>query len=278
MEVLGLFSLTDRELGVLDVAARLGRPKSTVSRWLSAMGRAGFLERDAESGRYRLSLLLAALGEVARQTTTLQRSARPALGWLAERTGETANLTVLVGTEAVNVEVADSPRPVMHVGWIGRRLPVHATASGKVLVAHASETVVSRVFAVGLERFTAETITGERAFRAELERVRTRGYATVWGEMEPDLAAVAAPVRDHSGEVVAAIAIGGPVSRCPRRRLDVLAADVLEASDGLSRLMGFGAVGVRPRAAVRPTTTSRRSAESAAPDAPPSPARTRTRA
>jgi DNA-binding IclR family transcriptional regulator len=246
MEVLALFSLTQRELGVLEVAALLRRPKSTVSRWLSAMERAGFLERDLESSRYRLSLRLAALGEVARQTTTLQRSARPALSSLAERTGETANLTVLIGLEAVNVEVADSPRPVMHIGWVGRRLPVHATASGKVLLAHAGDAVIASVLAGGLERFTAKTITDAGDFRTELELVRTRGYATVWAEMETDLAAVAAPVRDHRGVVVAAIAIGGPVSRCPRRHLDTLALDVLEAGHELSEKMGYRAALASP--------------------------------
>jgi DNA-binding IclR family transcriptional regulator len=241
MEVLSLFSLTRRELGVVEVAESLGRPKSTVSRWLAAMERAGFLERDAESSRYRLSLRLAALGEIARQTTTLQRLARPSLGWLAERTGETANLTVLVGLEAVNVEVADSPRPVMHIGWIGRRLPVHATASGKALLAHADGALVTALLARGLERFTPDTITDGDALRAELELVRARGYATVWAELEPDLAAVAAPVRDHRGVVVAAIAIGGPVSRCPRQQLATLASHVVEAGHELSGKMGYRA-------------------------------------
>jgi DNA-binding IclR family transcriptional regulator len=279
MEVLGLFSLAHRELGVLDVATRLRRPKSTVSRWLAEMDHAGFLERDADSGRYRLSLRLAALGELARQTTTLQRSARPALSGLAEQTGETANLTVLIGTEAMNIEVADSPQPVMHVGWIGRRLPVHATASGKVLLAHAGEATLARILTPGLERFTPRTITSARAIRAELERVRTRGYATVWGEMEPDLAAVAAPVRDHRGEVVAAIAIGGPVSRCPQARLEALAVDVRAASDALSRTMGYTTADVAPAPGRRPAATSpsRRSAGTAAAAGPSSPARTRTR-
>jgi DNA-binding IclR family transcriptional regulator len=241
MEVLSLFSLRRRELGVVEVAEILGRPKSTVSRWLGAMDRAGFLERDSDSSRYRLSLRLATLGEVARQTTTLQRTARPLLSWLAEQTGETANLTVLVGLEAVNVEVADSPRPVMHIGWIGRRLPVHATASGKALLAHAGDAIVTDVLAGGLAQFTPETITDGDALRAELELVRARGYATVWAELEPDLAAVAVPIRDHRGMVVAAIAIGGPVSRCPRQQLDTLALQVLEAGHELSEKMGYRA-------------------------------------
>ncbi|MEP6733299.1 MAG: IclR family transcriptional regulator [bacterium] len=239
MDVLALFSHEDRELGVVEVSHLLSRPKSTVSRWLSAMERADFLERSAESGRYRLSLRLAALGEVARQTTNLQRSARPSLSWLAALTGETANLTVLVGTMAVNVEVADSPRPVMHVGWVGRRLPVHATASGKVLLAHADASTLAGVLTTGLQRYTDETIADVDALLADLELVRARGYATVWGEMESDLAAVATPVRDHRGIVVAAIAIGGPVSRCPRERLDTLALHVLAAGNDLSEKMGY---------------------------------------
>jgi DNA-binding IclR family transcriptional regulator len=238
MEVLELFTRARRELGVTEVAHALDRPKSTVSRWLAAMERADFLERDGDSGRYRVSLRLAALGEVARQTTTLQRLARPYLIALAERTGETANLTVLVGIEAVNVEVADSPRPVMHIGWVGRRLPVHATASGKVLLAHAGEAIVAAALAGGLARITPETITDAAMLRAELELVRERGYATVWAELERDLAAVAAPVRDHRGVVVAAIAIGGPVSRCAREQLLALAAHVMTAAHELSEMMG----------------------------------------
>jgi len=239
MEVLELFAAERRELGVTEVAGALERPKSTVSRWLAAMERADFLERDGDSGRYRVSLRLAALGEVARQTTSLQRSARPYLARLASVTGETANLTLLVGTEAVNVEGADSPRPVMHVGWIGRRMPLHATASGKVLLAYADNALISTALGGRLRQLTPKTITSARALRAELERVRARGYATVWAELEPDLAAVAAPVRNHRGDVVAALALAGPVSRCDRQRLPSLAEHVVEAATGLSRKMGW---------------------------------------
>jgi DNA-binding IclR family transcriptional regulator len=239
MEVLALFSLEKRELGVLEVSDALARPKSTVSRWLAAMERADLLDRDPETARYRLSLRLTALGDVARHSTSLQRSARPALNWLAQRTGETANLTLLVGVEAVNVEVADSPRPVMHVGWVGRRMPVHATASGKVLLAHADDSTIAAVLGAPLQRFTRETITSASEFNAHLETVRRRGYATVWAELESDLAAVAAPVRDYTGVVVAAIAIGGPVSRCARSPRDSLATDVVSAARTVSETMGY---------------------------------------
>ncbi len=239
MEVLEVFSSTQRELGVVEVSELLHRPKSTVSRWLTGMEDAGFLERDPDSSRFRLSLRLTALGDVARHTTSLQRLARPTLSALALTTGETANLTVLVGLEAVNIEVADSPRPVMHIGWVGRRLPVHATAAGKALLAYADKSTVSAVLRRGLEEFTPHTITRSSVLRAELSRVQARGYATVFAELEPDLAAVGAPVRDHRGVVVAAIAIGGPISRCPRRELSTLAVHVLEAGQALSARLGY---------------------------------------
>lgn len=239
MTVLGLFSPTRREVGVVEVAELLGKPKSTISRWLADMEDAGFLHRDSENGRYRLSLRLAALGELARHSTSLQRTARPHLEWLADETGETSNLTVLIGSEAINVDVIDSPRPIMHVGWVGRRLPCHATASGKVLLAWARQEAVSAVLARGLDRLTPETITDVSTFTAELARVRSRGYATAWGELESDLAAVAAPVRDHRGEIVAALAIGAPVSRVPRDQLDACAAPVRRAAEAVSAQMGW---------------------------------------
>ncbi len=239
MTVLGLFSPTRREVGVVEVAELLGKPKSTISRWLSDMEDAGFLDRDPDNGRYRLSLRLAALGELARHSTSLQRTARPHLEWLTEETGETSNLTVLIRMEAINVDVIDSPRPIMHVGWVGRRLPCHATASGKVLLAWASPDTLAGVLGRGLERLTPETIVDVTAFNAELVRVRARGYATAWAELEPDLAAVGAPVRDHRGTVVAALAIGAPVSRIPRDQLESCAAPVRRAADAVSAQMGW---------------------------------------
>src|SRR5262245_22722095 len=94
MEVLDLYSAERRELGVMETAQLLDRPKSTTSRWLAEMEQAGFLERESTTGRYRISMRLAALGELARQSTSVQRLARPALEALTAATGETSNLVV----------------------------------------------------------------------------------------------------------------------------------------------------------------------------------------
>lgn len=238
MAVLDLFSFERRELGVLEVARLLGRPKSTISRWLSAMEGAGYLFRDEATARYRISMRLAALGELARQVTTLQREARPVLERLASATGETSNLAILDGAEAVNVEVAVSPRPIMHVGWIGRRLPLHVSASGKALLAWRSITDVKRLLPEVLESHTSRTITDRGALLSDLALARERGYTIAWAELELDMVAAGAPVRDHRGEVVGALAISAPISRVTRDQLGELAALVVAAARDLSTRLG----------------------------------------
>jgi DNA-binding IclR family transcriptional regulator len=239
MAVLDLFSFERRELGVLEVARLLGRPKSTISRWLSAMEGAGYLVRDGATARYRISMRLAALGELARQVTSLQREARPVLEWLSRATGETSNLAVLDGAEAVNVEAAVSPRPIMHVGWIGRRLPLHVSAAGKALLAWRSPAEVERLLPEVLERRTSRTMTDRVALLADLAQARARGYTIAWAELELDMVAAGAPVRDHRGEVVGALAIAAPISRVTREQLGELAGLVVEAARDLSSRLGY---------------------------------------
>lgn len=241
MAVLELFSPTRREIGVIEAADLLGRPKSTVSRWLAAAADAGFLDRDPDSGRYRLSMRLAVLGELARNSTSLQRLARAELQRLTAVTGETSDLSVLLDGEALNVEAVESPRPILHVGWVGRRLPCHATAAGKALLAWRDEAEVRRLLPRRLPRLASRTITDMDDFLRELARVRERGYSTAWRELEDDLAAVGAPVRDHTGRVVGALAISAPVSRVPLKALASYGKPVLTAALSLSEQLGYKA-------------------------------------
>jgi len=239
MEVLQLFTPKRKEIGVTEAAELLRRPKSTTSRWLSAMEEAGFLDRDADSGRYRVSMRVAAVGEMARQATSLQRRARPALERLTAATGETSNLVVLVGREAVNIEAVESPHPVMHMGSVGRRFPPHASAAGKSLLAWAPEEEVLASVGTPLARLTPATITSMERLLEELAGVRERGYAVNWRELEEHLVAVGAPVRNHRGEVVAAVSISAPVSRMNRETLPEVGRHVVEAARALSADLGW---------------------------------------
>lgn len=244
MQVLRLFSPDRPELGVTEVSDLLGRPKSSVSRLLRSMAEAGFLERDSVGGRYRLTLELAALGETAREATPLQRLAQPVLEGLTAATGETSNLVVLEGGEGVNVSGVQSRRTVRHIGVLGRRLPLHATAAGKALVAWMTPKERARLPGWGcFPPLTPRTLRDAAALEAELQRVRARGWASAWGELEPELAAVAAPVRDHRGEVAGALVISAPISRVPEEALPGLGATLMGAARGLSRTLGYREAG-----------------------------------
>ncbi len=241
MSVLELFSPKQREIGVVDAANQLKLSKGTLSRWLSAMEAAGFLDRDPISLRYRLSARLAVIGDLARDSTSLQRLATAELQWLATTTGETANLAVLVGAEAMNLSAVESPRPNMHPGWVGRRLPVHATAAGKSLLAWHSTAELKRLLPASFPKLAARSITSVDAFLDELATVREQGYSVAWAEMEDDLAAVGAPVRNHTGLVIGALTIGAPISRVPADRLELCSAAVLKAANSLSEQLGYRA-------------------------------------
>ena len=239
MEVLRLFSPERTELGVTEAASLLDRPKSSISRLMTRMAEAGYLDRGGEAGRYRISMHLAALGELARQGTSLQQVARGALEELTRVTGETSNLVVRDRDAAVNVEGVASTRPIRHVGVLGRRLPFHATAAGKALLAWLDPSELDPILAQGRRGLTPATITGEQPLREELLRVRQRGWATAWGEMEPDLAAAAAPVRNHRGEVVAAIVLSVPMSRVAPDSLEERARQAADAALQVSRGLGW---------------------------------------
>ncbi len=238
MEVLHLFTPSRKDIGVVEAADLLHRPKSTVSRWLSAMESAGFLDRAVESGRYRVAMRLAAVGEMAKQATPLQRTARHALERLTAATGETSNLVVLVGAEGVNVEAIESPQPIMHMGSVGRRFPLHASAACKALLAWRPDSEILSLLQLPLARCTPATITSPELLLRDLADVRERGYAVNWMELEDDLVAVGAPVRDHRSDVVAAISISAPASRVPRDVLPAIGAHVVDAARALSRSLG----------------------------------------
>ncbi len=239
MTVLELFSPSLRELGVVDAARRLAVGKGTMSRWLAAMEDAGFVDRDPVSLRYRLSTRVAVLGELARDASSLQRLAIAELQWLVSETGETANLAVLVGGEVMNVSAVESPRPIMHTGWVGRRLPCHATASGKALLAWKDTTDVRRLLPGKLPKLAERTITRMDDFLAQLGDIRANGYSVACSELEDDLAAVAAPVRDHTGLVVGALSIGAPISRVLPDHLSVCAEAAMHAARSLSSQLGY---------------------------------------
>jgi DNA-binding IclR family transcriptional regulator len=227
------------ELGVSELGRRLGVHKATASRLVATLARAGLLERDPLSGRFRLGFGLIRLAGAAMSGLDLVRTARPIMEDLSELSAETVNLGVLSGDSVVNIDQITGGSAIVSVNWVGRRTPLHCTSSGKVLLAFMSDRDRERILSRRLERHTARTITDAGALRKQLREVRANGHARTVGELEEGLNAVAAPVRHTSGEVVAALSVSGPAFRMRAVDLPRVAKLTADAAAAISRRLGF---------------------------------------
>ena len=226
------------EAGVTELARRLGLHKSTASRLLATLEKRGLVEQDEESGKYRLGLVVIRLANRAERTLDLRSIAMPELDRLARATRETTGLGVLDGDQLLTVAQADGPNLVAVGDWTGRLVPLHSVAGGKVLLASLPEREILRLVRRGLDRFTDRTITDLEPLLEELARVRRRGYATAFGEYDTGLNAIAAPVHDARGQVIAAVDVWGPAFRVTPRRVPELAQQVREAAGAISVRLG----------------------------------------
>ncbi len=247
LRVLDCFSATDRELGVSELARRLGVGKSTVHRLCTTLAAGGALDHNPETGRYRLGLRLYELGALVGVHLDLHEAASPALNDVRNRTGETVQLAVLDGREVVYVERLESSHTVRLFGRVGHRNSAHCTSTGKVLLAHLPEAELDALLdGWVLESRTPYTITDHAALRQALAEVRHRGWGENANEVEMGVASVAAPIRDASGAVVAALSVAGPAMRLDGGSLRRFAGVVVEAAEAVSRRLGYrGSPGAR---------------------------------
>jgi DNA-binding IclR family transcriptional regulator len=216
-----------RPLAVGELAALSQLPKSTTSRLVGSLERHGLVQRTTDGRLLRAGPVLV---RYARQDSQqgLVAAAEPMLDLLVGATGETINLAVPSPLGADHLAQRDGEHFVGVTNWVGRRVPHHVAANGKVFMAYGAVGVPDR-----LERFTAHTIVDRDELEVDLARVCARGYATAVDELELGLAAMAAPVRGAGGQVVAALSISGPVPRLTQERIARLAPLLTEQADRL---------------------------------------------
>ncbi|MCL4371329.1 MAG: IclR family transcriptional regulator [Chloroflexi bacterium] len=241
ISILKAFSIQEPELGVNELSRRVGLHKSTVSRLLSTLEHAALVERNPVTDKFCLGVGLIPLAGLVISHADVRRAARAPLRWLAETTEETINLAVLDGEQVINVEQIPSSRLVKNIGWVGRRSPLHCTSTGKVLLAHMPEGKVDSVLAGPLTSFTPSTITDPIRLREELTKIRDGGFAVGHEELEEGLNAVAAPVRDYEGRVVAAVSVSGPSYRVSPDRFPALSGLAKEAANRIASQLGYAA-------------------------------------
>jgi len=221
-----------RPLGVTELATRIGLGKSNVHRLLQALVELGYVRREGDGGTYAASIRLWELGSAVLANLDLRQAAQAWMDWLLDRTRETVHLSVLDGDDVVYVHKLDSLEPVRAYTQIGGRGPAHCVATGKAMLAWIGESGLDAM-SRRLERFTPRTVCDPTEFLREMERVRQHGYAVNRGEWRESVGGIAAPVRDPSGRVVAAVGVSGPIERLRPSSLRALSADVIRAADGV---------------------------------------------
>ena len=203
-------------------------PKSTTSRILGALERAGLVQRD-RNGAFLAGQVLTSFAREQNHDSVLVTRMHTVLETLSERTGETANLAV-PGNGFINLlDQVDGQYLLGATNWIGKQVPYHASALGKVLLAYSAVTISSG----RLERLTDKTITSRTRLLEELEEVRRRGFAIINDELEIGLVAVAAPVREQDGRVVGAISVSGPSTRLSNKELIRIGDLIISEIDAL---------------------------------------------
>src|SRR5467141_586647 len=245
--------VVDRALAALDVLANrstecslaelciaLGLHKSTVHRLMMVLEQHRLVDKNPETGRYRLGLKLFEFGSKAIAALDPRRHARPYLDRFQRELGETVFFCILDDGQVFYLDKVESQQSIRTACTVGSRAPAYCTAVGKAMLAELPDAEVNEIVRrSGLKAFTPNTITTGTALKTELRAVRSRGYAIDNEEKEPGLRCVSAPVRNDSGKLLAALSVSGPAFRVTRERVPEIAKAVMQAAGELSFELGY---------------------------------------
>jgi DNA-binding IclR family transcriptional regulator len=234
VQVLSSFDSDHAEQGISEIAQATGLHKATAHRIIMTLVNSGFLERTADGEKFRLGLRMVELGLGALHRLDVRRAAQPSMEKLVDDFQEICTLGVFDRGQVLYVEVVHSNHSLTIAARVGRHLPAHCTASGKVLLAFLPPEVVEPVLSAPLAVYTEKTITSPDRLRKELKVVRQRGYAIADEELEVGVWAISAPIRDIDRNVIAAMSIPFPTNRLNPERIPEIAQALLEAANAVS--------------------------------------------
>jgi DNA-binding IclR family transcriptional regulator len=243
LAVLSLFDAENREWNLDEMTARLGLPRMTGYRMARTLLGAGYLVTDEVSGKYRLGPALLAATYLSEGYAELVTMAQPYLESLVEQTGESATLAVEVDGVAVCVGMVDSPRPHRREVAVGRIIGDTANAHGKMFAACKPDAERQSIVAAAHEQHTPKTITDPCELALQLEEASREGVAFDLEERDTGTCAVAAPVRDQTGKVIATLAVVVPTGRFDAEASEICAAAVKAGASAFSAFFGYSGVG-----------------------------------
>jgi DNA-binding IclR family transcriptional regulator len=236
LEVLG----QEQGMGVTQISKLLQMPKSSVHDILSTLHNDGLVEKDGERNHYSLGLRLFELGNMARANLELRRIAIPSMRSLNADLDETVHLTILDGWEVLYIECFESVKQLRTYSVIGVRAPLHCTAVGKAILAFFTDKQVDQMIkAMGLPRFTKNTITDRHRLDKEMIETRRLGYAVDDAEHEEGMRCIGAPIHNHEAAVMASISVSGPSQRMTPERDKEVGELVMSKTAEISRSLGY---------------------------------------
>jgi len=237
--VLRCFSKQGSHFTISELARQLHLDRSTTYRILLSLEKCGFVEKDGKTGEYTLGTAAFEIGNAFLRQMDFVKISKPIMADLALEVQETVHLAVLSGTEIVYVDKVDSPRTLGVMSKIGQRGSLHSTALGKVLLAFLPEAESSRMIKqIKLTPFTANTISSGAKLMDELKKVRRQGYAFDLRESEQGVECIAAPIRNHLGNVIAALSISGPEKKINTPKESQFISEVVKAAAFVSSKLG----------------------------------------
>jgi IclR family transcriptional regulator, KDG regulon repressor len=240
LDIITLVSLKREGLGVTEIANQMDINKSSVYRILTTLAQYGYIEQDAESGRYRLGYTFLDISSKLLESIDIRTEAKPYLRELEKYTDEVIHLVVYDQGEVVYIEKFEGTETLRMHSKVGKRAPMHCTGVGKAILAHLPQIVTEDIInRKGLPVHTKYTITNREQFLLELEAVQQRGYALDLQENEIGITCIAVPIFDNKGNAVAALSVSGPTIRMTEERIEELRPHVLGAGANISRRLGY---------------------------------------
>jgi DNA-binding IclR family transcriptional regulator len=226
------------EVGVTELAAELAVHKSTAFRLVTALERHQLVEQVVDRGKYRLGLGILRLAAATSGQLEVTREGQPVCERLARALGETVNIAILDQQAAVNVLQEFGTAAIGSRNWIGRRTDLHATSSGKILLAFADQELRRKILGNPLPQHTEHTVTDPAELNRQLDEATELGWSRTDEELEIGLTAVAAPIWDGSGKVVAAVSLSGPSYRLTPELLEKMVPQVIAGAAEISSRLG----------------------------------------
>lgn len=237
LKILRLFSMEKPVWGVTEIANTLQLNKSTVSRLIGDLVSEGYLEKT--KNKYRLGLSLLCLSGVITSHLEIHREAQDSLKTLVSKLEETAHISILEESNITYLLKVECKHPVRLLSHIGKNNPATCTSSGKILLAHQSKEILHELIENDLPKMGPNSITDPKELLRDIDKVRNQGYSVCIDEMHEDVVSIAAPIRDYTGQVIAAVSVAGPRQRINNDKIPKFTEQIIKTGKEISIKLGF---------------------------------------